>query len=409
MGLFPSSNGDIYILAAIDYVSKWVEAQAFPASDAQNVVNFFKRLFTRFGILKALISDRGTHFCNYQMERAMKRFLQINKLDEMRLVAYESSISYKERTKRWHDKQIKTPTKYEKGDKVLIFNSRLRLFPGKLKSRWYGPVSVSRDMKNGAIELYDENGNKFIINKQRVKPYQKDVLDADKYDNITLEDEGEDITTIAAAEPQVHAATITAALFKDKGKGIMVEEPKPLKKKQQVEMDEELDYFKGMSYDDIRPIFKAKFNSNIEFLLKTKKKLEDEENTAIQSIKETLAQKVAKRKKLNEKVKDLKQHLEIVPDEDDDVYTEATALARKRQRTVHGQAKVKSWKLLESCGVHIITFTTTQLIVEKRYLLLRFTLDQMLNAVRLRVEEQSEISLELLRFTRQQHQEGQLE
>nr|GEW85109.1 hypothetical protein [Tanacetum cinerariifolium] len=70
----------------------------------------------------------------------------------------------------------------------------------------------------------------------------------------------------------------------------------------------------------------------------------------------------------------------------------------KSQRSVHGQAKVKSWKLLESCGVHIITFTTTQLIllVERRYPLLRFTLDQMLNAVRLRVEEQSEMSLELL-------------
>ncbi|GJV86955.1 putative reverse transcriptase domain-containing protein [Tanacetum coccineum] len=59
-------------LKTIDYVSKWVEAQAFLASDARNIVNFLKRLFARFGP-KALISDRGTHFCNYQMERAMKR------------------------------------------------------------------------------------------------------------------------------------------------------------------------------------------------------------------------------------------------------------------------------------------------------------------------------------------------
>nr|GFB40986.1 hypothetical protein [Tanacetum cinerariifolium] len=83
----------------------------------------------------------------------------------------------------------------------------------------------------------------------------------------------------------------------------------------------------------------------------------------------------------------------------------------KNPRTVHGQARVKSWKLLESCGVHIITFTTTQLIllIKRRYTLSRCTLDQMLNAVRLRVEEQSEMSLELLRFTRQQHQEGQHE
>nr|GEU80504.1 reverse transcriptase domain-containing protein [Tanacetum cinerariifolium] len=61
----------------------------------------------------------------------------INELDEMRLDAYESSISYKERTKRWHDKRIKASTNYERGDKVLLFNSRLRLFSGKLKSRWY--------------------------------------------------------------------------------------------------------------------------------------------------------------------------------------------------------------------------------------------------------------------------------
>nr|GEY55368.1 hypothetical protein [Tanacetum cinerariifolium] len=90
-----------------------------------------------------------------------------------------------------------------------------------------------------------------------------------------------------------------------------------------------LDYFKGMSYDDIRPIFEAKFNSNIEFLLKSNEQIEEEENRAIESINETPAHKAAKRRKLNEEVEDLKQHLEIVPDEDDDVYTEATPLARK--------------------------------------------------------------------------------
>nr|GFC50790.1 hypothetical protein [Tanacetum cinerariifolium] len=82
-----------------------------------------------------------------------------------------------------------------------------------------------------------------------------------------------------------------------------------------------------MSYDDIRLIFEAKFNSNIEFLLKTKEQLEEEENKAIQSINETPAQKASKRRKLNKEVEDLKRHLEIVPDEDDDVYTEATPLS----------------------------------------------------------------------------------
>ncbi|GJS74220.1 reverse transcriptase domain-containing protein [Tanacetum coccineum] len=75
VGPFPSSNGNKYILVAIDYVSKWVKAQAFPTSDARNVVNFLRRLFARFGIPKALISDRGSHFCNYQMEKAIKRIM----------------------------------------------------------------------------------------------------------------------------------------------------------------------------------------------------------------------------------------------------------------------------------------------------------------------------------------------
>ncbi|GJY65606.1 hypothetical protein Tco_0467844 [Tanacetum coccineum] len=132
------------------------------------------------------------------------RFLQINELDKIRLNAYESSISYKERTKRWYNKRINTPTKYENGDKVLLFNSCLRLFPGKLKSMWYGPFLVSKDMKNGAIKLYDENRNEFIVNKQRVKPYQKDVFDADKDDDITLEDEGENIFGTIEIHDSIH-------------------------------------------------------------------------------------------------------------------------------------------------------------------------------------------------------------
>nr|GEU57969.1 hypothetical protein [Tanacetum cinerariifolium] len=76
----------------------------------------------------------------------------------------------------------------------------------------------------------------------------------------------------------------------------------------------------------------------------------------------------------------------------------------KNQRGRYGLAKVKSWKLLESCGVYIITFTTTQMIllVKRRYPLTRFNLDQMLNNVRLEVKEESDVSLELLRFVKRQ-------
>ncbi|GKF08106.1 reverse transcriptase domain-containing protein [Tanacetum coccineum] len=98
--------------------------------------------------------------CNMDLTKAgANRFLQINELDELRLDAYESSISYKVRTKRWHDKIIKMQTQYRKGDKVVLFNWFMRLFLGKLKSRWYRPFAVSKDMKNGAIKLYDDNGN----------------------------------------------------------------------------------------------------------------------------------------------------------------------------------------------------------------------------------------------------------
>nr|GEX83371.1 hypothetical protein [Tanacetum cinerariifolium] len=100
---------------------------------------------------------------------------------------------------------------------------------------------------------------------------------------------------------------------------------------------------------------KGQINANMEFLLKSKEQIEEEANRAIESINETPAQKAAKKKRRNEEVKDveeIKQHLEIVPDENDD-----------SQRSVHGQARVKSWKLLESCGVHIITFITTQMIL----------------------------------------------
>nr|GEW13998.1 hypothetical protein [Tanacetum cinerariifolium] len=257
-------------------------------------------------------------------------------------------------------------------------------------------------------------------------------------------------------------------MSKDKGKGIMVEEPKLIKKKQQVELDKayarklheeinqdidwevaidhvkqkdkenpfvqryqtmkkrpqteaqarrnmmmylknttrfRLDYFKGMSYDDIQK----------------------EANRAIKSINETPAQKAAKRRRRNKEVKDVKElqrYLEIVPDEDDDVFTEATPLARKVSvvdyQIVHINNK-PHFKIIRADETHQLysnvwktRWKRSSLDESKkcpwskrRYPLSRFTLDQMLNTVRLQVEEQSEMSLELIRFTRQQLQEGQ--
>nr|GFD33837.1 hypothetical protein [Tanacetum cinerariifolium] len=78
-----------------------------------------------------------------------------------------------------------------------------------------------------------------------------------------------------------------------------------------------------------KPQSEAQARKNMMYLKNTKEQMEEEENRALQSVNETPAQKAAKRRKLNEEVEDLKRHLEIMPDEDDDVYTEATPLARK--------------------------------------------------------------------------------
>nr|GFA30062.1 hypothetical protein [Tanacetum cinerariifolium] len=116
-----------------------------------------------------------------------------------------------------------------------------------------------------------------------------------------------------------------------------------------------MDFFKGMSYDDIRPIFKKQFNSNVAFLEKGEERLEKEASKALKRKNDFLLNTL---KAMFEK-----------PDVEAHIW--------KNQRGNYGLAKVKSRKLLESCGVHIITFTTTQMILlaERRYPLTRFTLD----------------------------------
>ncbi|GJZ16409.1 reverse transcriptase domain-containing protein [Tanacetum coccineum] len=240
MGPFPSSKGNKYILVAVDYLSKWVEAKALPTNDARVVCKFLKSLFARFGAPRAIISDRGTHFCNDQFakvmlkygvthrlstayhpqtsgqvevsNRGLKRILertvgenraswsdklddalwafrtayktpigctpyklvygkachlpielehkaywalkhanfdlktagdqrkvQLNELSELRDQAYENSLIYKEKTKRIHDAKIKNRV-FNVGDQVLLFNSRLKIFSGKLKSCWMSRI-----------------------------------------------------------------------------------------------------------------------------------------------------------------------------------------------------------------------------------------------------------------------------
>ncbi|GJX19819.1 reverse transcriptase domain-containing protein, partial [Tanacetum coccineum] len=236
MGPFPSSRGNKYILVAVDYLSKWVEAKALPTNDARVVCKFLKSLFARFGTPRAIISDRGTHFCNDQFTKVMakygvthrlstpyhpqtsgqvevsnrgiKRILertigenraswsdklddalwafrtayktpigctpyrksQINELNELRDEAYENSLLYKEKTKRLHDSKIKNRV-FNVGDQVLLFNSRLKIFSGKLKSRWSGPFTIANVFPYGTIELSQKDGPNFKVNGHRVKHY----------------------------------------------------------------------------------------------------------------------------------------------------------------------------------------------------------------------------------------------
>ena len=75
MGPFPLSFGNLYILVAVDYVSKWVEAAALPTNDAKTVVTFLqKNIFSRFSTPRVIISDEGTHFCNKIFVAAMMKY-----------------------------------------------------------------------------------------------------------------------------------------------------------------------------------------------------------------------------------------------------------------------------------------------------------------------------------------------
>nr|GFA49440.1 reverse transcriptase domain-containing protein [Tanacetum cinerariifolium] len=270
MGPFPSSRGNKYILVAIDYLSKWVEAKALPTNDARVVCKFLKSLFARFGSPRAIISDRGTHFCNDQFSKVMLKYgvthrlstayhpqtsgqvevsnrglkrilertigenrafwsdklddplwafrtayktsirctpyklvygkachlpielehkvnwalkqanfdltvagdhrkIQLNELNEIRDHTYENSLIY-EKTKKIHDLKIKNRV-FNVGDRVLLFNSRLKIFSGKLKTRWSGPFTITKVFPYGTVEISQANGPNFKVNGHRVKHY----------------------------------------------------------------------------------------------------------------------------------------------------------------------------------------------------------------------------------------------
>ena len=92
--------------------------------------------------------------CDFQ-DAKEKRLLQMNELEELRNEAYDNARIYKEKTKRWHDQKILR--EFKAGEQVLLYNSRLKLFPGKLKSRWNGPYTVLTSTPFGVVTLKIES------------------------------------------------------------------------------------------------------------------------------------------------------------------------------------------------------------------------------------------------------------
>ncbi|KAJ9162863.1 hypothetical protein P3X46_022605 [Hevea brasiliensis] len=101
----------------------------------------------------------------------VKRKLQLQELEEIRLEAYENSKIYKEKTKAFHDKLI-LRKQFVIGQKVLLYNSILKLMPGKLHSRWIGPFVVTNVLPYGSVEIQSLRTNKvFNVNGHRLKPF----------------------------------------------------------------------------------------------------------------------------------------------------------------------------------------------------------------------------------------------
>nr|GEZ13708.1 hypothetical protein [Tanacetum cinerariifolium] len=98
------------------------------------------------------------------------RKIQLNELNELRDQAYENSFIYKEKTKKLHDSKIKNRI-FNVGDRVLLFNSRLKIFSGKLKTRWSRPFTITKVFPYGIVELSQPEGPNFKGNGHRYKHY----------------------------------------------------------------------------------------------------------------------------------------------------------------------------------------------------------------------------------------------
>ncbi|XP_006580718.1 uncharacterized protein LOC114411143 [Glycine soja] len=109
-----------------------------------------------------------------------QRRLQLLELEGMRSTTYESSKLYKERVKKYHDKKL-LKKDFQPGQQVLLFNSKLKLFPRKLKSKWSGPFTIKKVRPYGAVELCDPHSNDpdrtWVVNGLRLKQYHGGAME----------------------------------------------------------------------------------------------------------------------------------------------------------------------------------------------------------------------------------------
>ncbi|XP_062100938.1 uncharacterized protein LOC133806871 [Humulus lupulus] len=105
--------------------------------------------------------------------------LELNEMDEFHNEAYENAKIYKECTKAWHDKKF-IRKEFQPRKQVLLFNSWLKLFSRKLKSRWSGPYTIVRVFSYGSVELQSKYNETFKVNNQRVMPYLGGLIDQAK-------------------------------------------------------------------------------------------------------------------------------------------------------------------------------------------------------------------------------------